>query len=44
MNVYMNVHCVLLSLQNYCLILALNDSSIGFLLVENAAFLVTKTQ
>ena len=37
-------HCVFLSLHNYCLILALNDSSIGLLLVGNAAFLVTRTQ
>ena len=32
-----------LSLNNYFLILALNDSSIGFLLIGKAAFLVMRT-
>ena len=38
------VHSVLLFLHNYCLILALNDNSIGFLLIGNATFSATKTQ
>ena len=36
--------CGLLSLHNYCLILTLNDSNIGFLLIGEAVFLVTRTQ